>query len=101
MSCRTAATAIILPLLPNRTIDPWGGFNPWEVWLLTVLMASAAHRWQYCRTDQVLVAAGCSNLDRLDGRLSDHAAAAELLTGRDTRRASSIRFGAQGTSDKA
>ena len=33
-------TAIILPLLPNRTIDPWGGFNPWEVWFLTVLMAS-------------------------------------------------------------
>ncbi|MBZ9676172.1 MgtC/SapB family protein [Mesorhizobium sp. ES1-1] len=33
-------TAIILPLLPNRTMDPWGGFNPWEVWFLTVLMAS-------------------------------------------------------------
>ncbi|TSE12016.1 MgtC/SapB family protein [Mesorhizobium intechi] len=33
-------TAIILPLLPNRTLDPWGGFNPWEVWFLTVLMAS-------------------------------------------------------------
>jgi uncharacterized membrane protein (DUF4010 family) len=35
-----AMTAIVLPLLPNRTIDPWGGFNPWEVWFLTVLMAS-------------------------------------------------------------
>ncbi|RAZ91033.1 hypothetical protein DPM33_12215 [Mesorhizobium hawassense] len=33
-------TAVILPLLPNRTLDPWGGFNPWEIWLLTVLMAS-------------------------------------------------------------
>ncbi|RWA63166.1 MgtC/SapB family protein [Mesorhizobium sp.] len=33
-------TAIVLPLLPNRTMDPWGGFNPWEVWFLTVLMAS-------------------------------------------------------------
>ncbi|PDQ19832.1 hypothetical protein CN311_17485 [Mesorhizobium sanjuanii] len=33
-------TAIVLPVLPNRTMDPWGGFNPWEVWLLTVLMAS-------------------------------------------------------------
>ncbi|SJM32175.1 MgtC/SapB family protein [Mesorhizobium delmotii] len=33
-------TAIVLPLLPNRTIDPWGGFNPWEIWFLTVLMAS-------------------------------------------------------------
>ncbi|ESX11996.1 MULTISPECIES: hypothetical protein [unclassified Mesorhizobium] len=78
-----------------------GGFNPWEVWFLTVLTASPRIAGSICRTDQVLVAAGCSNLDRLDGRLSDHAAAAELLTGRDTRRASSIRFGAQGTSDKA
>ncbi|TPL74228.1 MgtC/SapB family protein [Mesorhizobium sp. B2-3-15] len=33
-------TAIVLPLLPNRTMDPWGGFNPWEIWFLTVLMAS-------------------------------------------------------------
>jgi len=33
-------TAIILPLLPDRTLDPWGGFNPWEVWFLTVLIAS-------------------------------------------------------------
>ncbi|TPK74734.1 MgtC/SapB family protein [Mesorhizobium sp. B2-4-15] len=33
-------TAIVLPLLPNRTLDPWNGFNPWEVWFLTVLMAS-------------------------------------------------------------
>ena len=30
-------TAVVLPLLPNRTIDPWGGFNPWEIWLFTVL----------------------------------------------------------------
>ncbi|AZO54684.1 MULTISPECIES: MgtC/SapB family protein [unclassified Mesorhizobium] len=36
----SAMTAIVLPLLPNRTMDPWGGFNPWEVWFLTVLMAS-------------------------------------------------------------
>jgi uncharacterized membrane protein (DUF4010 family) len=33
-------TVIVLPLLPNRTMDPWDGFNPWEVWFLTVLMAS-------------------------------------------------------------
>ena len=33
-------TAIVLPLLPNRTIDPWGGLNPWEIWLFTVLIAS-------------------------------------------------------------
>lgn len=33
-------TAIILPLLPNRTIDPWGGLNPWEIWFFTVLTAA-------------------------------------------------------------
>ncbi|MEI5681761.1 MgtC/SapB family protein [Mesorhizobium sp. CCNWLW179-1] len=33
-------TAIILPLLPNRTVDPWGGLNPWEIWSFTVLTAA-------------------------------------------------------------
>jgi len=33
-------TAIILPLLPDQAYDPWGSFNPREIWLLTVLMAS-------------------------------------------------------------
>ncbi|MCE6958574.1 DUF4010 domain-containing protein [Cereibacter sphaeroides] len=33
-------TTIILPLLPNRALDPWGGFNPWEIWLFTVLIAT-------------------------------------------------------------
>ncbi|MGD9861738.1 MAG: MgtC/SapB family protein [Pseudodonghicola sp.] len=33
-------TTVILPLLPNRAIDPWGGFNPWEVWFFTVLIAT-------------------------------------------------------------
>jgi uncharacterized membrane protein (DUF4010 family) len=35
-----AMTAIVLPLLPNRAIDPWGGLNPWEVWFFTVLTAA-------------------------------------------------------------
>ncbi|MDX8449457.1 MgtC/SapB family protein [Mesorhizobium captivum] len=35
-----AMTAIVLPLVPDRTFDPWGGFNPREIWLFTVLMAS-------------------------------------------------------------
>jgi uncharacterized membrane protein (DUF4010 family) len=35
-----AMTAIVLPVLPNRTIDPWGGLNPWEIWFFTVLMAA-------------------------------------------------------------
>lgn len=33
-------TAIVLPLLPNRTVDPWGGLNPWEIWFFTVLTAA-------------------------------------------------------------
>jgi uncharacterized membrane protein (DUF4010 family) len=36
-------TAIGLPLLPNRPIDPWGGFNPWEVWFFTVLTAAISY----------------------------------------------------------
>lgn len=33
-------TTIILPILPDRTIDPWGGLNPWEIWFFTVLIAT-------------------------------------------------------------
>lgn len=33
-------STIILPLLPNRAVDPWGGLNPWQVWFFTVLVAS-------------------------------------------------------------
>jgi uncharacterized membrane protein (DUF4010 family) len=38
-----AMTFVALPLLPNRTIDPWGGFNPFEVWLLTILIAAISY----------------------------------------------------------
>jgi uncharacterized membrane protein (DUF4010 family) len=37
-----AATAIALPLLPNRTIDIWDAINPRELWLLTILVAGAS-----------------------------------------------------------
>lgn len=37
-----AATAIVLPLLPNLSIDPWGAINPRELWLLTILVAGAS-----------------------------------------------------------
>jgi uncharacterized membrane protein (DUF4010 family) len=36
-------TAIGLPLLPDRAIDPWGGFNPWQVWFFTVLIAAISY----------------------------------------------------------
>lgn len=33
------ASFIILPLLPNTAIDPWGAINPYKLWLLVVLIA--------------------------------------------------------------
>lgn len=33
-------TAVVLPVLPDEAIDPWGGLNPWKVWFFTVLTAS-------------------------------------------------------------
>ena len=35
-----AMTVIVLPVLPDRTIDPWGGVNPREIWFFTVLIAA-------------------------------------------------------------
>ncbi|MBA2662364.1 MAG: MgtC/SapB family protein [Bradymonadaceae bacterium] len=32
-------TVVLLPLLPNTTIDPWGIYNPRELWLLVVLIS--------------------------------------------------------------
>lgn len=32
-------TVVLLPLLPNQPIDPWGYYNPREVWLLVVLIS--------------------------------------------------------------
>ncbi len=45
------ATFIILPLLPQRTIDPWGALNPYTLWLLVILISGlslvgyVATRW--------------------------------------------------------
>jgi uncharacterized membrane protein (DUF4010 family) len=36
-------TAIGLPLLPDRTVDPWGGLNPHEIWFFTVLTAAISY----------------------------------------------------------
>ncbi|MET3601707.1 MgtC/SapB family protein [Martelella mangrovi] len=34
---------VALPLLPNRAIDPWGGFNPFAVWLMTIMIAALSY----------------------------------------------------------
>lgn len=35
-----AMTFILLPMLPDRTIDPWGALNPHALWLMTILIAA-------------------------------------------------------------
>jgi uncharacterized membrane protein (DUF4010 family) len=34
-----AMTVVLLPLLPDRAVDPWGAVNPYRIWLLTVMIA--------------------------------------------------------------
>ena len=31
-------TAVLLPVLPDRTIDPWDALNPHQIWLMTVMI---------------------------------------------------------------
>lgn len=37
-----AMTFLLLPILPNRPIDPWNTINPYEIWLLTILIAAVS-----------------------------------------------------------
>jgi uncharacterized membrane protein (DUF4010 family) len=32
-------TFIVLPVLPNRTLDPWGALNPYKMWWLVILIS--------------------------------------------------------------
>lgn len=34
-----AMTVMFLPLLPDRTVDPWRAVNPFEIWLMTIMIA--------------------------------------------------------------
>lgn len=36
-------TAIVLPILPNRPVDPLGALNPRELWLLMILVAAVSY----------------------------------------------------------
>ncbi|WP_338049438.1 MgtC/SapB family protein [Rhizobium tubonense] len=36
-------TVVALPLLPNRTIDPWNSVNPFQLWLLTIMIAAISY----------------------------------------------------------
>jgi uncharacterized membrane protein (DUF4010 family) len=33
------ATFIVLPVLPNRFVDPWGAINPYRMWWLVILIS--------------------------------------------------------------
>jgi uncharacterized membrane protein (DUF4010 family) len=33
------ASFVVLPLLPNQTVDPWGVLNPYKMWLVVVLIS--------------------------------------------------------------
>ena len=33
------ATFIVLPVLPDRTLDPWGALNPYQMWWLVILIS--------------------------------------------------------------
>lgn len=35
-----AMSFLLLPVLPNRTIDPWSAVNPYEIWLLAIMIAA-------------------------------------------------------------
>ena len=37
-----AMSFLLLPVLPNRPIDPWDAINPAEIWLLAVLIAGVS-----------------------------------------------------------
>lgn len=38
-----AMTFVLLPILPDRTIDPWNALNPHRIWLLTILIAAISY----------------------------------------------------------
>lgn len=33
------AAFVVLPVLPNRPVDPWGALNPWKMWWLVILIS--------------------------------------------------------------
>lgn len=38
----SAAAFVILPLLPDQTLDPWGTLNPHQLWMLAVAMMAVS-----------------------------------------------------------
>ena len=38
-----AMSFVLLPILPNRDVDPWGALNPYTLWLMTILIAAISY----------------------------------------------------------
>jgi uncharacterized membrane protein (DUF4010 family) len=36
-------TVVLLPALPDRTVDPWNALNPHQIWLMTVLVGAVCY----------------------------------------------------------
>jgi uncharacterized membrane protein (DUF4010 family) len=41
-------TFVLLPLLPDRAIDPWGALNPRQLWLMIVIIAGLSYVGYIC-----------------------------------------------------
>ena len=41
-------TFVLLPLLPDRTVDPWNALNPHQLWLMMVLIAALSYVGYIC-----------------------------------------------------
>jgi len=39
---------VLLPLVPDRTIDPWGALNPRQLWLMIVIIAALSYVGYIC-----------------------------------------------------
>ncbi|MBR1282919.1 MgtC/SapB family protein [Bradyrhizobium sp. AUGA SZCCT0177] len=38
-----AMTVVVLPMLPDRTVDPWSSINPREIWLFMIMTAAVSY----------------------------------------------------------
>jgi len=43
-----AMTFVLLPILPDRTVDPWDALNPRQLWLMMVVIAAVSYVGYIC-----------------------------------------------------
>lgn len=43
-----AMTVVMLPLLPNRTVDVWNSINPYQIWAMTAAIAALSYVGYIC-----------------------------------------------------